>query len=118
MSSVDTKLTHFILSAMELLRVVPQRGSTEVHNVLLTAADALTQAGRKDIFTPCLGQFSENICRPFVVQSFVMIIFVTPRVTQITQEWYHRHNVLSESAKLLKVFLLESQFVSGYPLVE
>ena len=51
MSSVGRKLTHYMLSAMELLRVVPQ-GSTEVHNVLLTAADALTQAGRKDIFTP------------------------------------------------------------------
>jgi len=50
-SSVGRKLTHYMLSAMELLRVVPQ-GSTEVHNVLLTAADALTQAGRKDIFTP------------------------------------------------------------------
>ena len=40
-----------MLSAMEMLRIVPQ-GSTEVHSVLLTAADTLTQAGRKDIFTP------------------------------------------------------------------
>lgn len=50
-SSVGRKLTHLMLSAMEMLRVVPQ-GSTDVHTVLLTAADALTQAGRKDIFTP------------------------------------------------------------------
>ena len=40
-----------MLSAMEMFRIVPQ-GSTDVHNLLLTAADALTQAGRKDIFTP------------------------------------------------------------------
>lgn len=50
-SSVGRKLTHFMLSAMEMLRIVPQ-GSTDVHNVLLTAADALIQGGRKDIFTP------------------------------------------------------------------
>lgn len=50
-SSVGRKLTHFMLSAMEMLHIVPQ-GSTDVHNVLLTAADALIQGGRKDIFTP------------------------------------------------------------------
>lgn len=50
-SSVGRKFTHFMLSGMEMLRIVP-RGSTDVHSLLLTAADALTQAGRKDIFTP------------------------------------------------------------------
>ena len=50
-SSVGRKLTHLMLSAMEMLRIVPQ-GSTDVHNVLQTAADSLVQGGRKDIFTP------------------------------------------------------------------
>ena len=50
-SRVGRTLTHYSLSALETVRLVPT-GTTKVHSVLLTAADALTAARKTEIFIP------------------------------------------------------------------
>lgn len=51
MSTLGRNLTHYSLSALETVKMVP-KGTTDVHSVLLTAADALIASGKVGIFTP------------------------------------------------------------------
>ncbi len=50
-SRVGTRLTHELVRVLEALRLSP-RGTTEIHDVLLTAQRGLVRAGRMGIFTP------------------------------------------------------------------
>ena len=50
-SFVGRNCTHYVLTALEFLHLVPA-GTTKVHSVLITGADGLIAAGKLDIFTP------------------------------------------------------------------
>ena len=42
-----------MLTALEFVGVVP-KGSTQIHNILMVAADGLIAGGKRGIFTPML----------------------------------------------------------------
>ena len=52
-SRLGRNCTHYVLSALETMRIVPN-GTTNVHSVLLTAADGLVASRKIKIFTPML----------------------------------------------------------------
>ena len=52
-SRMGRTFTHYMLTGLECVGVVP-KGSTKIHEILLVAADSLTAAGKRDIFTPML----------------------------------------------------------------
>ena len=51
MSWFQIRMTHLTCMLTELLRMAP-KGTTDIHNVLIHAADGLVAGGKHDVFTP------------------------------------------------------------------
>ena len=51
MSKLGRNVTHYSLSALESVQLVP-KGTTDVHFILLNSGDTFIRAGKMDIVTP------------------------------------------------------------------